>query len=228
MAGGRHESGPRSGTPRAELARIREGRERQAEEARESILTAMLACCGEKGYRRVSVQDVIDRYGGNRVQFYRQFGSKGECYAAAHEAGLERLCARLLEAGAAAPGWREGLRAALAELAAFAAEDPAPARGLVVEAHVAGGEVLEVREAACERLARAVDRGREEGGPHLAPPAISARFMVGAVDSALSAALSAGRPEQFGEAVPGLAHLIVATYLGEDAAAEELAAARAA
>src|SRR5215204_4187898 len=95
MAGGRHTDGPasglRSGTPRGELARV--------EEIRGKTLDAMLAACGQKGYRRVAVQDVIDRYGGNRVQFYRHFSSKADCYAAAYEDEVERLEARVVKAG---------------------------------------------------------------------------------------------------------------------------------
>jgi AcrR family transcriptional regulator len=105
----------------------------------------MLAVCGEKGYRRVAVQDVIDRYGGNRVQFYRQFASKADCYAAAYEHEAGRLVERIFAASRAEPVWRLGLRAGLAELACFAAADPSLARGLLVEVHVAGGPALKRR-----------------------------------------------------------------------------------
>jgi AcrR family transcriptional regulator len=215
MAGGRHKADFRSGTPRGELTRIRESRDRQAEETHNEILRAMLAVCGEKGYRRVAVQDVIDRYGGNRVQFYRHFASKADCYAAAYEHEVGRLVERIFAAG-------------LAELACFAAADPSLARGLVVEAHVAGGPALKRRTEVCERFARAIDAGRGDAVPSHSPPPITARFMVGAIESSLTDALVAGEPQAFSAAVPELAHMVVATYLGEDAAGEELAAATAA
>jgi AcrR family transcriptional regulator len=108
MAGGRHTggrgSGLRPGTPHGELARFDESRERKADETRQRILEAMLATCGEKGYRRVAVQDVIESYGGNRVQFYRHFSSKGDCYDGAHEDEIERLQARVLGAASAESG----------------------------------------------------------------------------------------------------------------------------
>ena len=228
MAGGRHTAGFRSGTPRGELTRIRESRDRQAEETRDEILRAMLEVCGEKGYRRVAVQDVIDRYGGNRVQFYRHFASKADCYATAYEQEVGRLVERIFAASRAEPLWRLGLRAGLAELACFAAADPSLARGLVVEVHVAGGPALQRRTEVCERFARAVDAGRGSAGPSHSPPPITARFMVGAIESSLADALAADRPQAFSAAVLELAHMVVATYLGEDAAREELAAATAA
>src|SRR6187402_3396457 len=105
MAGGRHTRGRasslRPGTPHGELTRFDESRERQADETRRRILEAMLATCGEKGYRRVAVQDVIEAYGGNRVQFYRLYSSKADCYAAAHDDEIERLQARVVGAAAA-------------------------------------------------------------------------------------------------------------------------------
>jgi AcrR family transcriptional regulator len=231
MGGGRHrgdgKSAPRSGTPRGELARFDESRARQAELTRRTILESMLAACGEKGYRRVAVQDVIDRYGGNRVQFYRHFSNKADCYAAAHEHETEALRARVAEAAAAESGWRLGLRAGLDEAARYAEERPLVARGLLVEAHVAGGAALRRRTELNDLLVAAIDAGRE-AGRRPSPPPLTARFMAGAIESTLAAALSAGEPADFAEAVPELAHMIVSSFLGEDAAAEELAATRAA
>jgi AcrR family transcriptional regulator len=227
MAGGRHAL-DRSGTPRGELTRIRESREQRAEEVRDSILEAMLEVCGESGFRRVAVQDVIDRYGGNRVQFYRHFASKADCYAAAYDAGIGRLSERVLDLARAAGGWRPGLRAGLGELANFAEQRPLLARGLVVEVHVVGGPSLSRRAEVCERFAQALDGGRRAGGGDRSPPPITAQFMVGAIESTLSSALISGEPQAFAAAVPELTHLVVSAYLGEATAGEELAAATAA
>jgi AcrR family transcriptional regulator len=227
MAGGRHALN-RSGTPRGELTRIRESRERQAEEIHDSILRAMLEVCGEKGFRQVAVQDVIDRYDGNRVQFYRHFASKAECYAAAYDAWIGQLADRALDLAKAEHGWRPGLRAGLDELARFAEQGPALARGLLVEVHVAGGPSLRRRAEVGERFARAIDRGRRERGADRSPPPITAQFMLGAVESTLTGALIAGEPQAFAAAVPELAHMVVSAYLGEAAAGEDLAAATAA
>ncbi len=226
MAGG-HDS-ERQGTPRGELTRIRESREQRAERVRTSILEAMLAACGERGYRSVAVQDVIDRYGGNRVQFYRHFASKADCYAEAYEAEADLLSERILSVAGAASCWRLGLRAGLEELAAFAEREPLLARGLLVEVHIAGGPALKKRSAVCARLAEALDGGRREAAADRPPPSITARFMVGAIESSVSGALLAGDPRAFARAIPGLAHMVVSAYLGEDAAGEELAAATAA
>jgi AcrR family transcriptional regulator len=218
----------REGTPRSELARIRASREEQSSAVRSRIMAAVLETCGDRGFRTASVQDAIDRCGVSRVQFYRHFGSKADAYAAGYEAEIGALCERVLEAGRAAPGWRPGLRAALCELARYLAERPALARGLLVEVHVAGEPALAKRAAAHERLAAAIDAARREAGEGSpSPPPLTARFMLGAVDSAAAGALVRDDAPGFAATVPELAHMIVAAYFGEAAAAEELAAAGA-
>ena len=228
MAGGRHAAGVRSGTPRGELARIRESREQQDSETHAKILEAMLETCGEKGFRSVAVRDVLARYGGNRVQFYRHFASKADCYAAAYEFGADRLCERILGAATAAPSWRLGLRRALGELACFVEENPLSAKGLLIEVHVAGGPALQKRTEVIERLTHAIDGARRETESRHSPPPVTAEFMIGAIESTVINALVTGEPQAFAAAVPDLTHMIVATYFGEAAAAEELAAATAA
>jgi AcrR family transcriptional regulator len=225
MAGGERAVGVRSGTPRGELTRIAESRERRAEEAHGRILEAMLVSCGESGYRRVAVQDAIDRCGGNRVQFYRHFASKADCFTVAHEVEIERLAARVLGAAEAAQAWPAGVRVGLEELAAFATESPLLARGLLVEILVAGGLPLGKRAEVLKRFEHALERARDEAGVRPPPPSLAAAFLVGAVESALIDALLTGEVETFASAVPELSHAIVSTYLGEEAAAEELAAA---
>ena len=225
MGDERRGAATQSGTPWGELERIDEQRGRREEARVRQILEAMLEASGERGYRRVAVQDVIDRYGGNRAHFYRHFSGKADCYATAHALGLARLSDRLLGAAAPPAGWQEGVRGALDELAAFAVERPQLARGLVLEVQVAGGECMERRNEAIAGFARTLDRGREDSPAGRTPPALSAPLLVGAVESALGSALARGEPEAFRSVVPELAHLIVSTYLGEEAAAAELSQA---
>lgn len=226
MAGRGHSFKGDASTPDRELARIRGGQTQRDAEMRERIMAAMLCACGELGYRKVAVRKVIERYGGNRVQFYREFGSKAECYAAAYAAEAERLGGTLLGAAAAEPSWRGGLRAALGELARFACERPLVARGLLVEVHVAGDPALAQRKEMSERLTRAIDGARRETESRHSPPPMTALFMVSAIDAAVCAALEKGEPQSFAAAVPELAQLVVTAYFGDEAGREELVLAR--
>lgn len=195
---------------------------------RERIMEATLEVCGERGYRDATVQDVIDRYGGYRHQFYRHFASKDECYIAAYEFEVERRYGALQALAVAAPSWRRGLVAMLYGLADFLCERPALARGLLVEVHVAGGPALLKRLEVFERLTRAVDSARHETESRHSPPPVTATFMVGAIEAAVTSSLSRLTPQDFAAAVPELAHMILAAYFGDEIAGEETATLRAA
>jgi AcrR family transcriptional regulator len=224
MAGRRAEQAS-ARTPRGELTRIRESREKQDALVRGRIEAAMLEATGERGYRSVAVQHVIERYGGNRVQFYRHFAGKAECYAVAFETFAGGLCRRMLGAADAEPSWRRGLRAALAELGAFLEEDPPLAKGLLVEVHVAGEPALAKRTELLGRLVDSLETARPGGPAKGGPPALTGRLIVGAVESAACEALMRDQPRDFRRSLPELAHFAVAAYLGEEAAGEELAGA---
>jgi AcrR family transcriptional regulator len=199
------------------LAQIREEQAREDSPLRRRVMEAMLCACGELGYRNVSVQDVIDRYGGYRVQFYSLFGSKAECYAAAHETYAGALCEELLGVAAATRGnWRERLRAALEVLARFAAERPLLARGLLVQVHVAGGPARGTRKEMTERLSRAIDSARRETGSRHSPPPETATFMIGAIESAVVSALMKGTEANLAsEAMPELVRIASCAYFGD-------------
>jgi AcrR family transcriptional regulator len=196
------------------------------ESLRERIMEAMLTACGERGFRDVAVKDVLEIYGGHRVQFWQQFADKDECFAAAYEAWIERLSARLLGAAVAEPGRRDGLRAALVELFRFVNERPAIARSLFVEVRIAGGAALTAHEAVAERCARAIDGARGDAAPEEAPPPLTGAFVVGGIENCVCDALAAGEPRRLWEELPELMHFAVAPYFGERAAEEEFVAAR--
>jgi len=178
-------------------------------------MEATLVATGELGYRKATVAAVLDRYGGHRLQFYEQFGSLGEAYAVAHATHLQRLAERLLRAGAAGRDWRAGLRAGLEELGAFATEQPALGRGLLLEVHVAGAPATGQRQEVLERLSRALDSARRETGSRHSPPPLTAPFMVSAIEWAVVRALAKGEPQRFEQAIPELEQLALSVYFDQ-------------
>ena len=192
---------------------------------RERILEAMLLISGEMGYERVAVRHVIERARTSRATFYKHFEDREDCFAQAYGDAGEWLYRRLIGAARRQPSWREGLRAGLAELLEFCANQPAIAKALLVEVHAAGERPLTQRRELMERLSRALDSGRDETRSRQAPPPIASDFVVGAIDTLLAAKLLDGNAEQAPEMLPGLLHFVVMQYLGESAAWEEMTAA---
>jgi AcrR family transcriptional regulator len=179
-------------------------------EVRARIMEAMLEVAGEVGYQAANVQRVLDRYGGNRAQFYRQFINMAACYQAAYAAESERLGEAILKAGRNGGSWREGFEAALKELARFAAERPQLARGMLLEVHVAGGPALLRRKEVFERFSHAIDSARRETRSRHSPPPLTAVFIVHLIDAAMANALLRRAPERFAPAE--LAELAGAYY----------------
>ncbi len=192
--------------------------------SRGRLLEAMLVTSGERGYDDVAVRHVIESGRTSRATFYRYFVDREDCFAQAYAETSEWLCEQMLRTARRQPGWREGLRAALAELLEFCANRPAVAKALIVEVHAAGPRPLAQRRTVLERFARALDSGREEAGSGR-PPQIAADFVVGAIDTMLAAKLMDGDAASAPEMLPGMLHFVVMQYLGESAAWEEMAAA---
>jgi AcrR family transcriptional regulator len=193
--------------------------------ARERLLEAMLIASGELGYEQVAVRHVIERAKTSRATFYKHFDDREDCFVQAQRDAGEWLYRRLVGAGKRQPGWREGLRAALAELLEFCANQPAIAKALLVEPHAAGERTMDQRRDLMERLSHALDGARREIPSRQAPPPVTSTFMVGAIDTLVCAKLMDGDAARAPEMLPGLLYFVVMQYFGEDAAWEEMTAA---
>jgi AcrR family transcriptional regulator len=192
---------------------------------RERILEAMLLASGELGFEQVAVRHVIERAQTSRATFYKHFDGSEDCFVQAYGDAAEWLYRRLVGAAKRQSTWREGVRAGLAELLEFCATQPAIAKALLVEVHAAGGRALAQRRDLMERLSRALDSARREIPTRQAPPPITSDFIVGAIDTLLTAKLLDGDAASAPDMLPGLLHFVVMQYLGEGAAWDEMAAA---
>jgi AcrR family transcriptional regulator len=198
---------------------------RHVRRARERLLEAVLSVSGDRGYEHISVQDVIEAAQASRATFYKHFEDKEDCFAQAYHDAAEWLYQRLIGAAKRQSTWREGLRAGMAELLEFCANQPALARALLVQPHAAGGAALAEHDLLMERLSRAIDGARREIPSRQAPPPVTATFMVGAIETLVRAKLMSDEPETAPEMLPGLLYFVVMQYFGEDAAWEEMTAA---
>ena len=187
-------------------------------DAREGTMEGVLLAAGELGYRETSVRSILERSGGHRAQFYRDFGSREDCFAQAYAVWIERLCVSLLEAAATTPGWEGGVRAAVVRLFELVVARPAITRALLVEVQIAGEPALARHEAAVERLAAAIDGARADIDPTEAPPEATGVFVVGGIESCAAEALTAGDPGRVWDALPELMHLAAGSYFGKEAA----------
>lgn len=188
----------------------------------DGALEAMLLTVGARGYEKATVQEVLERSGISRDRFQRRFGGKAACFAEAYEAAAERLGTEALEASRGAESWRAGFRASLAALLRAVAEQPLTARALLIEARAARGQAWAKHQQLVERFSAAVDLARLEDGARPGATALTAQFVVGAIEEAICAEIGAGRTATVERLLPDLAHLAVLQYFGEDEAWLEL------
>ena len=186
----------------------------------------MLLSVGAHGYEKATVQEVLERSGISRDRFQRAFGGKEACFARAYEMAAERVCAEVLEAGHGAESWRAGFRAALAALLRTVAEQPLMAKALLIDVRAARGEAWAKHQQLVERFSAAIDAAREEPGARPGPGALTAQFVVGAIEEAICTEIGAGRTAAVERLLPDLAHLGVLQYFGEDEAWLELGSLR--
>lgn len=188
----------------------------------EGALEAILLSVGARGYEKATVQEVLDRSGISRDRFQRHLGGKEACFARAYEMAADRLCAEVLEAGREAASWRAGFRAALSRLLHTVAEQPLLAKALLIEVRAARGAAWAKHQQVVERLAAAVDTAREQPGAQPTATALTAQFVVGAIEEAICTEIGAGRTATAERLLPDLTHLAVLSYFGEDEAWLEL------
>jgi len=188
----------------------------------EGALEAMLLSVGAKGYDKATVQEVLDRSGVSRDRFQRRFGGKEACFAQAYEMAADRLCAEVLEAGREAESWRAGFRAALARLLGTVAEQPLLAKALLIEVRAARGQAWTKHQQLIGLFSRAVDSARHLPDARATATALTAQFLVGAIEESIVAEIGAGRTTTVERLLPDLCHLAVLNYFGEDEAWLEL------
>lgn len=189
---------------------------------RERLLVAMTGTVTETGYNTLTVQNVLARAGISRPTFYEQFEDKEDCFLAAFDAASRRMQERIEAAvAAAAAAWRDRLRAGIAELLRFIADEPEEARLVIVEARASSPAGLRRRDELLDRFAACIDSLVRDDLDE-APSAIAAAGVVGGVESVLYARLQKGETKDLDALLPSLMYFAVLAYAGQEAAAEEL------
>ena len=195
---------------------------------RTRILEVTAVLVAEHGVSGATLADTVAQAGVTRRVFYELFEDRDECLLGAFDLGVERAMERIAPSYAAQSRWRDGIRAALAELLRFIDDEPALGRLCVVHSLSGGPALLRRRAEVQASLWEAVDRGRAEGAAaRTKPPAVVAEGVVGAVLTVIQTRLldqDADPPDERPaiELFGSLMSLIVLPYLGAGAARREL------
>lgn len=205
--------------PSAPDSQVSSRAELGAKSARQRLLEAALQCASERGYLNFGVHHIVSSARTSRATFYANFADKADCFTQAYSAATEFFADRIFAAAGAAPEWRLGVRAGLAELLALIASDPIVARAVLIEPEAAGGRVQERYAKLANRFAAALDAGRGEALPHR--PRQAGNYVVGGIREVVVARLRSGESERWADLLPGLVQFALLPYFGEVVAWEE-------
>jgi AcrR family transcriptional regulator len=187
---------------------------------RERILKAAVELIAERGYRSVTVADIVKRAATARLKFYENFSSKQDCFLAAYDAALAEATRRVGEACERHPdSFPERVSAGIAALLDFGTAEPALARACVVEAPLLGAAMQGARERALAGFAPLLGGARQALGEAELPPSVEESVFDGLYWLLYDAILT-GAPEQLEQLRPQLVEFALLPFLGAAAAAD--------
>jgi AcrR family transcriptional regulator len=182
----------------------------------------LIELCFERGFAGVEVAELCERAGLDPARFHREYEDLEDCFAVVYEECAEQFLARLEAAFAAEDAWRDGLRAVAHATLAHMQENPARAQFTIIEALFAGEHAQLVRDRVFTRLAGILDHGREQPEAPASLSPNTAESLNGAVFQQMRIAIADGDRERSARLLPELMYAVVLTYLGPEAAVEEL------
>ena len=198
------------------LPRGRHGltREFVEHDQRERLLDAIAWSLQEHGYDATTVARIGGHASVSKSDFYRHFASKEECFVAAYEEAVERLCGRVIAACAERREWADRVCAGLAAALAGLGEQPEWANLLLVEGLRAGPAVYGHFQLAIDRFVPHLRDGapRPKGG-RPAPDQFD-EAVVGGAASLIGRKVLAGEAERLEGIFPEVAEFVLSPYLG--------------
>lgn len=184
----------------------------------ERLIEAMTAVVVQSGYGAISVQDVLRRAGISRPTFYEVFEDKDDCFVSALDAAAQLLREALVEAaGTSEQPWQERLRAGIAALLRFVAEEPNAARLVIVESRASSPAGLLRRDELLDEFASCIDSiVRDQLSEP--PSAVAGAGIVGGIESVLYTRMQRGEARDLDSVLPSLVYFAVLTYAGHEGA----------
>jgi AcrR family transcriptional regulator len=177
----------------------------------------------EKGYRAVTIADLVRRAGIARNTFYDNFSSKDDCFLAAQQHAVSAVLERMIGAAGAFESWPERIRAGLTAFLEYVLEEPALARICIVEVFAAGPASVRYHQESQQTFISLLRVGRDVSPERAELPETLEEAVVGGIFWVVYQRLTVATPEAVAELLPELIEFALTPYLGA-ARAREMAA----
>ncbi len=185
---------------------------------RARIIAALAEETAARGYRSVTVADIVGRAGIARNTFYDNFSSKEDCFLAAQEYACETALGRVVEAASEIESWPGRVNAGLAAFLRYVASEPALARTCMVEALSAGPASVERYEQSLQAFVPLFRIGRTVSRHGAQLPDTLEETIIGGIFWVIYHRVTIGETEQIEELLPELVEFALTPYLGAEAA----------
>ena len=192
---------------------------------RARIIAALAAETVEKGYRAVTVADIVRRAGIARNTFYENFSSKEDCFLSASDYAVDEALRRVVDAASKVDSWPDRVGAGLAAFLHYVTSEPELARTCIVEALSAGPAAVDRYERSIQSFVPLFRMGRKVSPKGDELPDTLEETIVGGVFWILYQRIVMGQAEQIEELLPELVEFSLTPYLGAEAAKRAAAGA---
>lgn len=199
-------------------------REFIARHQRVRIINGLALEVAEKGYRAVTIADIVKRAGVSRNTFYDNFSSKEDCFRAAQQYAMSSALEEVVANAGEIDDWPRRVEAGLAAFLAYVVREPALARTCIVEALAAGPEAFSYYEESLQAFVSLFKLGRDVSPHGEVLPETLEEALIGGVFWIVYQRLVLGEIDLIEEQLlPELVEFILRHYLGLEAARELIA-----
>jgi AcrR family transcriptional regulator len=171
----------------------------------------------EKGYRAVTVANIVKRAGIARNTFYENFASKEDCFLAAQQFAMSAALSRVVGAAGEAEDWPHRVQAGLSAFLSYIVEEPALARTCMVDALAAAPTSVRYYEESLQAFVSLFRLGRDVSPHGRELPETLEEALIGGVFWILYQRLL-DDPQRIGELLPELVEFALTPYLGAESA----------
>jgi AcrR family transcriptional regulator len=193
-------------------------REFIARHQRARIVSALAQETSEKGYRNVTVADVVKRAAIARNTFYENFSSKEDCFLAAQQFAMSSALERVVAAAGELESWPQRVRAGLAAFLEYVAAEPALARTCLVESLSAGPAAVKYYEESQQAFVSLFRLGRDVSPRGRDLPETLEEAIIGGVFWIVYQRLAVSEAVAVAELLPEVAEFALTPYIGAVAA----------
>ncbi len=188
-------------------------------DTRTQLLDEVLRLAALHGYRELTAPQIADEASVPIDAFLELFATRGECFLAALDKISEELLAIAADPELVSAQWPTAVRRVLGELLSFLGERPLYARTLAQEAFTAGPEAVQYTLELLQTIATLLT----EGAPNPVQSELVVEGIAGALLHTVRCQVVSGRIQLLGALADHLSYIVLAPFLGAEAALEVLA-----